>query len=569
MNGKKLFWVILGVAFLVRVTGLGYGLPFLYHQDEPIMVNHAMAIGATGDWNPHFFTNGSLSMYLLFFLYGGLFLFMKLLGQVAGAYDFGILFLKDPTSFYILGRFVLGVLAGTLTVGWLMSRASKLFRVPIGLFAGLFLALCYFHVQNSHYIWSDIPLTLAASVLFFQLLTVIRKPSALGFCLAGVAWGVGLACKMTAAFLAPTLLFALILSAKGQSADKNLKNALSCGFGALSAFFICSPFAILDWKTFLAHMILQKNAETVLSPGFHFVHSLLQGVGPLTLVLSFLGIVPLLKEDKRSGVLTVFFVATFYLANSFTGMPFARRVLPLAPILCFLAAWGWVHVSARLSPGARRLGLGIVLAASLAPIFYSDALFFREDTRTQAFRWVTQNVPPGTVLVTDNRFFSPHLTQPAEWIESKKELLETAASETYITSRDIDKVRAKRLDMMQKANEGKPAYRVYALSTLKEGKDLPLFMLPILPPVAGRILEEKTEYLIFNYAEYREDFHVLKNAAGLAMERVASFSPYRSNAQQYSLDSSESTAAPHGLKELFSRKSLGPYLEIYRVKQSG
>ena len=61
--------LIISVAFLVRLTGINFGLPFAYHDDEPIIVNYALAYG-TGDFNPHVFKMSPFLSYLLFFLYG-------------------------------------------------------------------------------------------------------------------------------------------------------------------------------------------------------------------------------------------------------------------------------------------------------------------------------------------------------------------------------------------------------------------------------------------------------------------------------------------------------------------
>ena len=64
-NQRLLLFSILALAFLVRIVGIQFGLPNLYHADEPIIVNHAMAYG-TGDFNPHFFKIPPLVSYLLF-----------------------------------------------------------------------------------------------------------------------------------------------------------------------------------------------------------------------------------------------------------------------------------------------------------------------------------------------------------------------------------------------------------------------------------------------------------------------------------------------------------------------
>ena len=41
------------MGFLLRVTAVNFGLPHLYHADEPIVVNHALAYGA-GDTRERF-----------------------------------------------------------------------------------------------------------------------------------------------------------------------------------------------------------------------------------------------------------------------------------------------------------------------------------------------------------------------------------------------------------------------------------------------------------------------------------------------------------------------------------
>ena len=106
---------ILFLGALLRIWGINFGLPFTYHADEPIVVNHAMAYGL-GSLNPHFFAIPPLTSYLLFFLYGIYFLMGKALHVFASADSFAMAFLKDPTVFYMIGRVFLGVLPGVATI---------------------------------------------------------------------------------------------------------------------------------------------------------------------------------------------------------------------------------------------------------------------------------------------------------------------------------------------------------------------------------------------------------------------------------------------------------------------
>src|SRR3990167_579766 len=134
--------LIIGLAFFLRIWGLSFGLPELYHADEPIVVNHALAYG-TGDLNPHFFKIPPLVSYLLFGVYGFYFLFLKVFGWVGSVSDFQLLFLGDPGSFYWLARFIFGALCGTATVYLLYRLVKRHFTVQHGLAAAFFLAAAF------------------------------------------------------------------------------------------------------------------------------------------------------------------------------------------------------------------------------------------------------------------------------------------------------------------------------------------------------------------------------------------------------------------------------------------
>src|SRR3989338_5696232 len=106
MKNHKLFF-ILGVGFILRLVGVQFGLPDIYHADEPIIVNHAVQYGSW-DFNPHFFWIPPLTSYLLFIAYGFYFLFGVVVGWFSSLEDFKVLFLADPTSFYLIARGLFG-----------------------------------------------------------------------------------------------------------------------------------------------------------------------------------------------------------------------------------------------------------------------------------------------------------------------------------------------------------------------------------------------------------------------------------------------------------------------------
>ena len=90
-SGTVLMLGILALGLALRLAGVSFGLPHLYHADEPIVVNHALAYG-TGDFHPHFFKIPPLVSYLLFLFYGLSYLVGKGIGLFQNVGDFELLF---------------------------------------------------------------------------------------------------------------------------------------------------------------------------------------------------------------------------------------------------------------------------------------------------------------------------------------------------------------------------------------------------------------------------------------------------------------------------------------------
>jgi hypothetical protein len=84
---------------------------------------------------------------------------------------------------------------------------------------------------------------------------------------------------------------------------------------------------------------------------------------------------------------------------------YARWMLPLYPALAILA--GYAAMQLRRAP-AIALGAAVLLIPMAIPTIRNAAVMSREDTRTQARRWLVANVPAGTKVV-----FEP--IAPTEW----------------------------------------------------------------------------------------------------------------------------------------------------------
>jgi hypothetical protein len=116
-----------------------------------------------------------------------------------------------------------------------------------------------------------------------------------------------------------------------------------------------------------------------------------------------MGLVALARGWK--GALLLIWFGTFYAVAAFTPTRFARYSLPLTPPLCLAAA-----LFIESLPSRRTVKLGLAFAAALPPLFDSialDSVLGREDTRSLAFSWIGENLPPGTPVLVSRGYGAP------------------------------------------------------------------------------------------------------------------------------------------------------------------
>ena len=264
LRNNLALYLILALGFVVRLYGVKFGLPGLYHADETIVVNHALAYG-TGDLNPHFFRIPPLISYLIFFEYGMYYLLGTVFGFFSSVVDFQNQFLKDPTSFYLIGRITVGVLAGTVSIYFIYILGRRVFSETVGVISALFLSLTFLHVRNSHYIYLDTMMVLfiiLTHIFIYKFLETGLKR----YCvLAGFFAGVATAVKYNAALLlVPLVLGHLMyyLANKDSGKIRSVKTNIVLTFVSMGlTFIVLNPYCILDMKFFLASFAEETHSQ--------------------------------------------------------------------------------------------------------------------------------------------------------------------------------------------------------------------------------------------------------------------------------------------------------------------
>jgi len=419
----------LTVGILARVWSVSYGLPDVYHPDEPRIVERAVRFH-TGDLNPRFFNWPSLYMYLLSGVYG---LAYGMLG-VGGAEGIGGVvesFARDPAPFYLLGRLVTAAF-GIATIAVLYVVAAESYGPTVALLASLFLALNLLHIRDSHFITTDVPLTCLITLAVLFVLRYWREGRARDALWSGLFAGLAASMKYPGGLM----LFPFVLAhvfrplPLGQPRRRRLASReLALGVAAASVGFVAgTPYALLTPRAFVAGVTselrevgsVQFGNEGDL-PGylFHLVHSLPEGMGVPVLACSLIGLaLALLGGAPRDLILLAFPVPYFLLIGSWSSR-FERYALPLLPFLSLLAGLGLVAMARHVRERRWRLvqqwrpGVGLALMACLliAPelprIGYFHALLARPDTRVLAAAWIEREIPPGSRIALEP--YSPSL----------------------------------------------------------------------------------------------------------------------------------------------------------------
>jgi 4-amino-4-deoxy-L-arabinose transferase-like glycosyltransferase len=359
---KAALAAILAGAAALRLVGIEYGLPYgsLLNPDEQNVVPRAWRMTHGGGLNPHFFDWPTFVTYL---------------EAPFQAWQ------SSPS--YLTGRLVVVALslAGVAASWWLGSVAYG--RVA-GVVAAAVTAVATTQVSFSRAAVTDVPLTTFVTVSLAAAVSGRIE-------LAGVAVGLAAAAKY------PGALAVVPLVVVGWRHRRRLAAALAL---ALVAFFVASPFVILDaGKAWSALRRVEREHrrgwlgfEHDRCAGIAFGGKLWNALGPVLIVAVAALVVALWRRSSRGDLVLGSFVVVYYASLLPLHSHFPRYVLPLVPPLGALA-------------GRFRSLAPVTLLLLVVPLTWSirdDIRLTRTDTRVVTARWIAVHVPAGAAIAAES-----------------------------------------------------------------------------------------------------------------------------------------------------------------------
>lgn len=426
--------LIVLLALGLRLWGCGWGLPYQYQTEEYKVIKYALRMGS-GDLNPHFFEYPSLYLYGMLFVYGIYFLLGKMFGLFSNTQDFAHLFVRDPTSFYLIGR----ILESLFNVGIILltyEAGKKLFSKKVGLVAALFLAVLPISVNTSHATKGDMAAVFLGILFWICAYKIYETGEKKYYCLSAIMLGLAISVKYYMAMMGIVFPLAHFLSPNRVRLKYFLISLI-----LIPLFFVMgTPYSILSQREFLKTFQEQKNifttftgkktsyAERFLTATKNYIK--MNDLGRTFMIgsygvgiLSFLGLVTLSGKWRRERLLLLTPIFSYWLVVALYHNPAAGYLAPTFPILAICAAhfvcdfifpltFSLSGKENKLKIFVRLMLFLFFIVSIISPLGESLKLSYSytlQDTRTVAKEWIEINIPSKSKILIDATVTCPPL----------------------------------------------------------------------------------------------------------------------------------------------------------------
>jgi hypothetical protein len=414
--------LILALGFTLRAIQTHLGLPYVYNFDDPQVAAHALNIMKTGDWNPHFFSYGSLMIYIDTFVDAANYL--RLAGLPVGAPESLITYdqlamidriavpvegspvwywtISHP-SFYLWNRYVTA-LFGTGTIAVTYAIARRIVPSPVALVPPLLLAVVPIHIVQSGLTTTDIPVGFMVGVATLTAMVFAETGGLTAFITSLVFVGLAAATKYNSGLILITPLLALLIRQTARQTPIRWWHWLLLIAVPAITFLTVMPFALLDFKRFITDLAQSTSSyhghgPSQSRPGIRHLRLILtqfaQNLDIVAALLALAGagfMATMAARARRDLILLLVFPVLFVLYMSTTTADYHRNFIQLYPFISLYAGYGLFRIFAlRPLSGApwRAVAALIVVAVATLPLLYSSTVnaahvLEAHDTRTLA-----------------------------------------------------------------------------------------------------------------------------------------------------------------------------------------
>jgi 4-amino-4-deoxy-L-arabinose transferase-like glycosyltransferase len=422
-------WVALATAAgaLLRFYGLAWGAPYFhFHIDEHVVFSYASALSRSSREAAEaskFFMYSPLPMYVLNAL-------VEVYNVVFHRLDLTVP--RDEVTYMVLGRAISATL-GTATIPLAYVIARRVSGRLAGVLAASLLACSVIHLRESHFFSLDVSMTFFTVLAFYFLMRIVDRAEPRAEAGAAAAFGLGIASKYSAAFLAPMIGLAELLSLSQPGGFKPfelrpwiraaVRTILTVAAG-LAIFLILDSLVIRYFGKFKSDIkvwVIDPLSGTskpewiaqfadVNAVPYWVTNLLWWGLGPALEIWAIAGVLWLIVRRDRRALIAGLFPIVYFLSagKTATVAPFIRYTVPLAPPLAIAAAAFSADLIKRPRWRAAGLAATVLVVGSTAAWALAYTNVYRQpDSRLEASSWLVQNVPAGSKILVEPSHNTP------------------------------------------------------------------------------------------------------------------------------------------------------------------
>ena len=402
------------LALFLRIWGLDAGLTGKTTLgDEEQVVVRALRFG-WGDLNPHWFLYPSLFMYIVFIFFGGFFAAGWAFGFFDSAKEFGLSFFAHPEMFYLIAR-TLSTLFGTGTIFLTYDITRRLTQNNlIALTSALFLAVSLFHIRESQSAKPDSAMIFFMMFSFYYTVKFWEDRRLRNAILAGATAGISISIKYPAGLILFPLLY-VVFQHTIWSWSKRLMVSGLCVSIAVIAFIAGTPFAVLDFSTFVKWMwwvkahadLVWRGAEYHAHGTFsiYLFHLWPESNGYVLALLALAGIVVFSSKRNSEALILGLFPLTYLLFMGHSTHVMSSFFTPFTPFLALYAALGVDTICSHTGQWKKPFTVLCAAIAITQPLFsIVKWQYYRTapNTMSVAETWIKKNIPDGARLLAVN-----------------------------------------------------------------------------------------------------------------------------------------------------------------------
>ena len=422
---QKLFFLIsciLIVGAFLRFYKLDWGNSLFTHPDEYHIAGSVNQLSFPTQMHPHFFSYGTVTIYLIYFTQELLKLFPSILNS-----KFLIL------NSFLIGRFY-SALFSTLTIIIVYKICRSFMERRFSYFAALLVAITPGLIQQAHFATPESTLTFFLFGSLLLILKFLKHNKALYLILASIALGFALGVKISSVVFLLPLIAAIII----KSYPKNLsfktpilfiKQALKTLLKftgltlvniivVLATFAIVAPYVFLDFSDFRGNFEYEGGLAIGKIPVFYtrqFIDTmpilfqaekiLLYALGPFLFLFSTVGIIFLainfVRKPKIELIMLILAFLSLFLTNALLFAKWTRFIAPTFPFFAIFAAISLQTFAKKTQRSVYYFLGGVLMFGTVLWTMSFFSIYTNDDIRITASKWIESVALPGSTFLVE------------------------------------------------------------------------------------------------------------------------------------------------------------------------